>query len=136
MLVQAERLTKQSFDAVTLCSKSDVLLGNHQTQTRRSLAIGNSQDQQLRTGYLIKRLSEYRLVICCCKQPQMFAKAIFGHVRRLMPLSGRQFGTTPCTATLENQATTTGSHAGTETVVAGALQHAGLESSFHSGCPG
>lgn len=132
MLMKTQVLSRKPLDAIAFMSSANVLARDDEANARVTEVIGTRQQGELRRaspGRLVKDLLE----LLGSKEPKLptkFQRWQPGQGGRLN-LNASQLGAAFGTATGQNLAAILGGHAGTETVGALALQHAGLKCAFH-----
>ena len=129
--VQTEAVTNHPLESVAVNRPSHLLFCDHQTESGVVAAVGANQQQETGFAYLESGTVKYGLEF---RRPQQAAGPRKTAGRVQSPESDGQALAALGTTTGQNLAAVLGGHAGTEAVDAGALEHAGLESTLHDLC--
>jgi hypothetical protein len=133
--VATEAFAHQALDAVAVYGAAELLAGNGKSKPRRLIAIGSGQDGETSIVYAARPLEDLSELTGLQQSGGAWKPLAQGKQSKKDDLLRGQAGTALGTAGLDDLATIRSSHAGTEAMVAGALQAAGLKSAFHDGDP-
>lgn len=129
-LVKAETFADQTLDPVSLHGIPGGFDRDSRSKARMAQIIGDRQDRdQPVTGFMFATFEDP--LIAGCSEQAVTAWISRRHNQPAKRLSGRQTSATLGPTRLDNEAAALGTHPGTKTVVALALEVTGLKGSFH-----
>lgn len=126
----AKALPRQPPQPVAADRTSHLLFGDRKTEARYTTVVGTEEDREVAVGGASAVLED-PVKGGGREQPLASGKALGGHPFQ----SDREAGAAFCAATLQNQTSAAGCHAGAKAMRADALQFAWLIGSFHDDNP-